>query len=160
MRIFHTDGNKLYTLNTLSNLRNLTQRIQPSFEGWYQHYTNTDTFYWNKITKYNWHGYKNTDGLASNLVIFDEAQRVACVTRRQCFLWPTVYTQGLPQLQARVATKWSPINSDFSSLILIFHQYSVSKIHLYHAILQDSIRRHPGLAGAVEGLGTLLTKLW
>ena len=33
----------------------------------------------------------------------------------------------------------------FSSLILIFHQYSVSKIHFYHTILQDSIRRHPGL---------------
>ena len=33
----------------------------------------------------------------------------------------------------------------FSSLILIFHQYSVSKIDFYHAILQDSIHRHQGL---------------
>ena len=37
--------------------------------------------------------------------------------------------QGLLQIKAWVSTKWSPINSFFSSLILIFHQYSVSKIH-------------------------------
>ena len=53
--------------------------------------------------------------------------------------------QGLLQLQAWVTTKWSPINSFFSSLILIFHQYSVSRMHFYPTILQDSIRRHPGL---------------
>ena len=46
--------------------------------------------------------------------------------------------EGLQQLQARVSTKWSPINSFFSSQILIFHQYSVSKIHFYHTIIQDS----------------------
>ena len=56
-----------------------------------------------------------------------------------------VLCQGFLQLQAWVSTKWSPINSFFSSLILIFIQYSVSKIHLYHIILQDSIHRHPGL---------------
>ena len=43
--------------------------------------------------------------------------------------------QDLLQLQAWVSTKWSPINSFFSSLILILDQYSVSKIHFYHAIL-------------------------
>ena len=42
----------------------------------------------------------------------------------------------------------------FSSLILIFHQYSVSKIHIYHAILQDSIRRHPGMEFNCYGLGS------
>ena len=40
-----------------------------------------DTFHWNKITEYNWHNNKNTDGpvnrLASNLVIFNQAHRVA-----------------------------------------------------------------------------------
>ena len=72
------------------------------------------------------------------------------------FIWNCLYMcrhsncwvesrQGLLQLQDWVSTKWSPINSFFSSLILIFHQYSVSKIHFYHTILQDSIRRHPGL---------------
>ena len=44
-----------------------------------------------------------------------------------------------------MSAKWSKINSFFSSLILIFHQYSVLKIHFYYTILQDSIRRHPGL---------------
>ena len=59
-------------------------------------------------------------------------------------------TQGLLQLQAWVSTKWSSINS-FFSVILIFHKYSVSKIHFYHTIPQDSIRRlRPG---AVEGRG-------
>ena len=53
--------------------------------------------------------------------------------------------KGLLQLQAWVSTKWSPINSFFSSQILIFYQYSVSKTHFYHTILQDSIHRHPGL---------------
>ena len=33
----------------------------------------------------------------------------------------------------------------FFSNFIIFHQYSVTKIHFYHTILQDSIRRHPGL---------------
>ena len=60
--------------------------------------------------------------------------------------------QGFLQLQAWVSTKWSLINSFFSSLILIFHQYSVSKIHFYHAILQDSIRRHSGLELKLEGI--------
>ena len=40
-----------------------------------------NTFYWNKITKYNWRSNKNTDGLvnrlASNLVILNQAHRVA-----------------------------------------------------------------------------------
>ena len=44
--------------------------------------------------------------------------------------------QGLRQLQAWVSTKWSPINSFFCSPILIFHQYSLSKIHFNHTILQ------------------------
>ena len=35
--------------------------------------------------------------------------------------------QGLLQLQAWVSTKWSPINSFFSSLIFLSHQYSVSR---------------------------------
>ena len=34
---------------------------------------------------------------------------------------------------------------NFSSIILVFHQYSVSEIHFYLTILQDSICRHPGL---------------
>ena len=35
----------------------------------------------------------------------------------------------------------------FASIILMFHHmhYSLSKIHFYHTILQDSICRHPGL---------------
>ena len=49
--------------------------------------------------------------------------------------------QGILQLQACVSTKWSRINSFFSSQILIFHQYSVSKVHFYHTILHYSIRR-------------------
>ena len=49
------------------------------------------------------------------------------------------HCQGLLQLHAWVSTKWSLINLLFSSLILIFHQYPVSKIHFYHIILQDSI---------------------
>ena len=53
--------------------------------------------------------------------------------------------QALLQLQAWVSTKWSQINSSFFSIILIFHQYSVSKIRFYHTILQDSICRYPGL---------------
>ena len=53
--------------------------------------------------------------------------------------------QGLLHLQAWVSATWSPINSFFSLLILIFHQYPVLKIHFYDTILQDSIRRHPGL---------------
>ena len=43
------------------------------------------------------------------------------------------------------STKWRLINSFFSSQILIFQQYLVSKIPFYHTILQASIRRHPGL---------------
>ena len=49
---------------------------------------------------------------------------------------------------AWVSAKWSPINSFFSSLILIIHQYSVSKIHL---ILNTLDTPRPG---AVEGLAT------
>ena len=60
-------------------------------------------------------------------------------------IWSTVSDQGLLQLQAWVSTKWSPINSSFSTIILTFHQHSVSNIHFYHAILQDSICRHIGL---------------
>ena len=45
----------------------------------------------------------------------------------------------------------------FFSQILRFHQYSVSMIHFYHPILQDSIGRYPGIDVAVEGLGTLST---
>ena len=37
------------------------------------------------------------------------------------------------------------LNNFFPSLILIFHPYTVSKTHFYHTILQDTIRRHPGL---------------
>ena len=62
----------------------------------------------------------------------------------QCGLHAVLW-QGFLQLQAWVSTKWSPINSYFSKLILIIHQYSVSKIYFYHTILQDSIRRRPGL---------------
>ena len=47
------------------------------------------------------------------------------------FLKQWEWGQGLLQLQAWVSTKWSLMNSFFTSLILIFHQYSVSKIHFY-----------------------------
>ena len=46
---------------------------------WQMSYNNI--FYWNKITKYNWHSNKNTDGLVnrleSNLVLLIQAHRVA-----------------------------------------------------------------------------------
>ena len=61
-------------------------------------------------------------------------------------------------IQAWVSTKWSLINSFFYSLILIFHQYSVSKIQFYYTILQDSIRRHPGLE-LLKALGILVSKI-
>ena len=45
-----------------------------------------DTFYWNKIRKYNWHNNKNTDGLvnrlASNLVILNQAHRGGSMANR------------------------------------------------------------------------------
>ena len=76
-----------------------------------------------------------------------ETDRSKCCLSRAPL--PTVLCQdlwqGVLQLQAWVSTKWSPINSFFSSPILIFYQYFVSYIHFYHAILQDSIRRHPFL---------------
>ena len=44
------------------------------------------TFYWNKITKYNWHSKKNTDILTSNLVILNQAHRVAWIIGQERIL--------------------------------------------------------------------------
>ena len=60
-------------------------------------------------------------------------------TNQECY--GPEFNQGLLQLQAWVSTKWSLINSFFSLLILIFHHCSVSNIHFYHTILQDSIEQ-------------------
>ena len=66
---------------------------------------------------------------------------------------PAGLCQVLLQLQAWVSTKWSPINSFSHSLISIFHQYSVSKIHFFLSDNPSGLHSQTP-TGAAAGLGS------
>ena len=68
----------------------------------------------------------------------------------------SVHSQGLLQLQENVSTKWSPIKSCFSSMILIFHRSVFGSQDTVLSYNPSGLHSQTPRPGAVEGLGAAI----